>query len=87
MMHGVAMTRKKRTINSNIEEFFGSLHRVIVFSVTCSRARELCWLTILFQKSILTDTTNKSNMHKSLVGFINCKKFLLALIFALLNLA
>jgi hypothetical protein len=31
-------------------------------------------------------TTNKSNMHKSLVGLINCKKFLLALIFGLTKL-
>jgi hypothetical protein len=36
------------------------------FSATRSRAQELCWLTILFQKSILT---NKSNMHKSFSRF------------------
>jgi hypothetical protein len=45
-------------------------------------------LKSFFSKSTLTDkiyTTVKSNNHKTLLGLNNCKKFLLALIFALLN--
>jgi hypothetical protein len=42
----------------------------------------------LIQQSTLTDkiyTTNKSNMHNNLLDLINCKKFLLHLIFILLT--
>jgi hypothetical protein len=54
------------------------------------KSMRIVFVNNIIRKSILTDKVTQQtskNMHKSLVGLINCKKFLLALIFAFLNFA